>query len=222
MVLIKIDEDKNNKRVNYLLKYKNKYVLFYTLKVNPIIITPECIEKGLKEDCNSCNISCLSPRSFCIKPYKNHKKGCPNYGLKEGCPPNVPMFDKVYDINKPIYLGINEYNLIEHERKMKEKHPEWTKEALRNSRHYQPIMEAINFRAVKEWIKDYPDLVVTNYIESMGIDLVKTLKNHNIELLFGDKMDITRRIILMGSLLETAKDNIELKENVKILKFKNK
>lgn len=77
---------------------------------------PECIKQGFKEDCISCKVTedCDSPRGWCIKPYRNHPKGCKNHGNKEGCPPNVPMLWDVFDKSKSIYLGINEYDMVEH------------------------------------------------------------------------------------------------------------
>ncbi len=39
-----------------------------------------------------------SVRRLCVKPYPNHKKGCPNFNKKEGCPPTADFFDKVYDL----------------------------------------------------------------------------------------------------------------------------
>ncbi|MDD3995348.1 MAG: hypothetical protein PHC42_01425 [Bacilli bacterium] len=65
-------------------------------------------------------------------------------------------------------------------------------------------MEAINNTALKDWFKDYPNLISTNWIESMGVDLIKTLSNYGIELKFGEKIKIVRRVILMGYLLPNA------------------
>lgn len=226
MGLIKINEDFINNRVNYLLEYKKKLVEFYTLKVDPIVVYPKCIIEGFEEDCTKCNIkdTCQSPRGWCIKPYRGHPKGCINHGNKEGYPPNVPMFYDVFDKSKSIYLGINDYDMVYHIKRALKNHPEWNEFQARNSRHYQPYMEAINNKALKEWSKEYPDLVATNWIESMGVDLVSILKNHDIELKFGEQMDITRRIILMGSLLPDAleKNNLVIvkSNNIKTLRLK--
>ena len=72
-------------------------------KVKPIIIYPDCIKKsGVQGDCHTCSnkVNCLSPRSMCVKPYKNHKYGCPNFRKLPTCPPNIPcMYDQVFDIS---------------------------------------------------------------------------------------------------------------------------
>ncbi len=220
MGLIKINEIDN--RVNYLVDYKNKLASFYTLKVDPVVVYPECIRQGFKEDCISCNTSsdCDSPRGWCIKPYRNHPKGCNNYGKKEGCPPNVPMFWDVFDKSKSIFLGINDYDMVEHIKKALKNHPEWNEFQASNSRHYQPYMEAINNTALKDWFKDYPNLISTNWIESMGVDLVKTLSNYGIELKFGINLKTVRRVVLMGSLLPNALENNNLIIENKTLKLK--
>ena len=54
---------------------------------------------------------------------------------KEGCPPNIPMFDQVYDLTKPIYLIINEFNLLEHVNSIKKIHPDWSSYQLYNQRN---------------------------------------------------------------------------------------
>lgn len=38
-------------------------------------------------------------RALCVKPYYNHKKGCPNFNKKAGCPPGIGFFDKMNDLS---------------------------------------------------------------------------------------------------------------------------
>ena len=77
-------------------------------KVNPIIIYPECIlDHGYQDNC-------LSPRSMCIRPYKNHKNGCPNFGKLPTCPPNIPcMYDQAFDISD-VYAVVTKFYLEEY------------------------------------------------------------------------------------------------------------
>jgi len=58
-------------------------------------------------------------QDWCKLPYPNHPKGCPNYGKRKNCPPNVPLIDKI--IAPPYILVAIKFNLKEHMKKMKKK-----------------------------------------------------------------------------------------------------
>lgn len=154
------------------------------LKVKPIIIYPPCIKKGEKQDCLNCKIKCQTPRSFCLKPYAGHKKGCPNYGKKKHCPPNVPMFDQVFDISKDIYIIYSIFDLEEHVNKMKEKHPDWSYRRLSNLLYWQGTVRKDLKDKIKEFLKEYEPLgySVTLLPEAMGVNVTETLKQVNISL----------------------------------------
>lgn len=212
MNVIKINEKLNGKYVEYVLVTDKGRYNFSVVEVKPIVVYPNCILNGEKQHCFDCNNidNCNSPRSLCIKPYHNHPKGCPNFGKKEGCPPNIPMFDHVYDLNKPIYLIINEFNLLEHVTNMKKIHPDWSSYQLCNSRYWQGKSVSINNKVSYAWLNEYPNLVLTNWIESMGVDLINTLKSVGIDLIFGENLEVARRISLAGELLPESIERYNL------------
>jgi len=227
MKLIKINEKLNGKYTEYVLADDKQKYSFYVVEVKPIVVYPKCILNGERQHCFSCdNISnCDSPRSMCIKPYHNHPKGCSNFGKKDGCPPNIPMFDQVYDLTKPIYLIINEFNLLEHVNNMRKIHPDWSSYQLYNSRYWQGKSISINKKISYAWINEHPNLVLTNWVENMGVDLVETLKQVGIDLIFKEKLEVARRISCAGEVLLDSLnkynlyvDNInENNHNVKVL-----
>lgn len=158
------------------------------LVVNPIIIYPVCMLNGIPQNCFSCaiykNKGCISPRGLCVREYKNHKKGCPNYGKKRGCPPNVPMFDEVFDLNKDIYLISIKYDLGRHIKLMQKKHPLWTETQLKNVLYWQGTAKKQLRERIKEFIKNYREegYYVTTTPEAMGVDVTRTLKLVGIDL----------------------------------------
>lgn len=155
-------------------------------KVKPIIIYPNCLSNGIKQDCFNCGNrnNCISPRSMCLRPYHNHPDGCPNYGIKKGCPPNIEMFDQIYDISKDIFAIITVFDLAEHIKNKKIEHPDWTDFQLRNSRYWQGTDKRIHKIAIAEFNKMYPEFTVTKDPEALGVSLIETLKQINIELQF--------------------------------------
>ena len=212
MKLIKVNEKLNGKYIEYALADDKEKYNFAVAKVNPVVVYPNCILNGEKQHCFDCsNIkNCDSPRSMCIRPYHNHPKGCPNFGKKEGCPPNVPMFDQVYDLTKPIYLIINEFNLLEHVENMKKIHPDWSSYQLYNSRYWQGKSISINKKVSYAWLNEHPNLVLTNWVENMGVDLIQTLKEVDIDLIFNDNLEVARGISCAGEVLVDSLDKYDL------------
>lgn len=160
---------------------------FY-IEVEPIIIYPNCLKSGNIQDCFNCSLQkynkCESPRNLCVKFYKNHKKGCPNYGKKNECPPNAPMFDQVFNLNNPIYAIYSTYDLNAHVQKMHEKHPTWTEAQLLNVLYWQGTARKNLKQKILEFNKLFKDkgYFITTSPEAMGVDVTHTLQNVGISL----------------------------------------
>lgn len=178
-------------------------------KVDPIIIYPECIlENGIQGNCFECGRrdKCLSPRSMCIRPYKNHKYGCPNFGKLPTCPPNIPcMYDQVFDISD-VYAVVTKFYLEEWVAKRREKRPDLPDGQLRNILVWQPITKKENDYAVSEFYKENPDKVdyiSTRLLECMGVHVVDTMKEVGINIKFPPG-DIVYRISFVAKLYQEA------------------
>lgn len=203
-------------------------------KVNPIIIYPECIlEKGIQDDCRTCSKldHCLSPRSMCIKPYKNHKYGCPNFGKLDTCPPNIPcMYDQIFDVNE-VYALATKFDLEKYYQKRQKNRPDLPIGQIKNIRNWQPITLKENDYAIAEFYKENPDkqdFISTRLLECMGVDVVNTMKRVGLYLTFPVEK-YTYRIaflarVLEGSLekynFEIYEEQAKLKKGCKILKKK--
>ncbi len=160
------------------------------IKVNPIIIYPECILKnGMQDNCFTCDKlnECLSPRCMCIRPYKNHKYGCPNFGKNSTCPPNIPsMYDEVFDISD-VYAVVTKFYLEAYFNKRRERRPDLAEGQIRNIRAWQPIAIKENDYAISEFYKENPskkNYVATRLLECMGVDVINTMKKVGIEIKF--------------------------------------
>ena len=121
--------------------------------------------------------------SLCVRPYPNHKNGCPNYGKKKGCPPGVPMFDKFYDLSKPIYAIYNKFDFKGHVERMKVKHSSWSKRQLECCLYWQGTAR----KNLKERIEIFGRLTARRYVvntvpEAMGVNVTETMKRVGIEL----------------------------------------
>lgn len=145
-----------------------------------------------------------SIRSLCLRPYPNHKKGCPNYGKKKGCPPNAPMFDSVYDLSKPIYAIFTVFDFKEHVERMKGKHPDWSKRQLECCLYWQGTAR----KNLKEQVKVFKSLApdekynVTTAPEAMGVNVTETMKRAGIELEW-PPVNVAYKIAFAGILRST-------------------
>lgn len=158
------------------------------LEVRPIIIYPPCLKAGRTQDCFACALyrsgTCPSPRGACVKCYRNHRRGCPNYGKRKDCPPSVPMFDQVFDVSKPVYAIYSIFDLAEHVERMRARRPDWTEPQLLNSWFWQPTANRLLNKRITEFISIYRNAgyYATTGPEAMGIDVTETMRNAGIEL----------------------------------------
>lgn len=125
----------------------------------------------------------MGRHDLCLRPYPNHKNGCPNYGTKKGCPPGVPMFDSFYDLSKSIYAIYNVFDFKGHVDRMKVKHPNWSKRQLDCCLYWQNTAR----KKLKEKINEFIFLADERYVvntvpEAMGVNVTETMKKIGIEL----------------------------------------
>ena len=182
--------NKNVFKVNFTFSFKigdkmeTQQKIEGFVKVKPIIIYPPCLKAGKKQDCYNCKISkCPSPRGWCVRFYHGHPKGCPNYGKYGLCPPNAPMFDEIFDMNKDIYLIYIAYDLGAHMDKMKKRHPNWSERQLRNVLYWQPAAKKMHRDKIKDFLDKYAYLgFEVSTPEALGVDVTKTLGEIGIYL----------------------------------------
>jgi len=118
----------------------------------------------------------------CLDKYENHPKGCPNWGHKEGCPPNVRHFSRVYA--KEVFVVAIRFNFAAYLSLRRQAHPNWTDRALKNPRHWQGhLRHELNdflFKHLSEHEEIDGEIILSP--EAMGVDLFATCENVGIHL----------------------------------------
>ena len=133
---------------------------------------------------------------WCTLPYPNHKKGCPNYGKKDGCPPLTNNFLEI--IQDPYFLVIQEFDILTHSRKMKEKHPKWTERQCRNLLYWQKGVNKKLKNKTYELAKNMgDDYIVLEIPEANGVDVFNTCLNVGINLEMYPQ-SIIRKVMIVG------------------------
>lgn len=140
-----------------------------------------------------------SVRGLCVKEYPGHPKGCPNYNKKTGCPPKVQKYDVLYDISKPVYAIVNQFDFGEHVERMSKLHPGWSERQCECCLYWQPKARNQLLVGIRQFLRDHPEYIgnVEPCPEAMGIEITKTLIPVGIELEWPPKK-FTYQVALAG------------------------
>jgi len=135
-------------------------------------------------------------REWCLLPYPNHPKGCPNYNHKEECPPLAPVIEDFIDLKKKKWFVVAKFNLQEHANNLKAKHSDWSDKQARCVLYWQGSVRK-QLTDVCKKITLHTPLVFTLIPEAMGVQVIKTAKKLNIPIKTRPKVFV-HKIALIG------------------------
>jgi len=118
---------------------------------------------------------------WCLLPYPNHPKGCPNYGKKVGCPPDVPYLFDAMDMSRPAYFAYIKFDLKTHAEKLLIKHPEWTSRQSRCCLYWQGGVR----RDLREFCNETCEgtsMAYSTCPEAMGMNVMRTATKNGIPI----------------------------------------
>lgn len=113
-------------------------------------------------------------REWCKLPYPDHPRGCPNYGKKEGCPPQAPLIGDYFDLTKAHYFVVVQFDLRAHISRMKSLHPDWSDRQARCVLYWQGGVNKQLKEQCQSWVAGLPGFLYTLCPEAMGIDVIRT------------------------------------------------
>jgi predicted metal-binding protein len=137
--------------------------------------------------------------ALCRHPYPAHPKGCPNFGKKKGCPPQL-LFNKIFNTRKTIFAIVNEFPIGQHIEKMRQKHPDWSERQLSCCLYWQGTARKKLRENVANFELIYPEYTVSHCPEAMGVNLTETMKQVGVELEWPPR-ETAYQIALAGMLL---------------------
>lgn len=126
-------------------------------------------------------------RALCIKAYPGHIHGCPNFGKREACPPQAPLWVDEVDACFPVWFIWNEFDLGAHVEKMRSTHPDWSQRMLYNPLYWQGTARKQLRTAAAQVLQytkthNYPQYTIYYCPEAMGIDVTHTALNIGVIL----------------------------------------
>jgi len=133
-------------------------------------------------------------KAWCELPYPGHPKGCPNYPSK--C--NFTKVEEYYDLSKPHWFSIIEFNIGQFAAKMKAVHPEWSDRQCRCVLYWQNGVRKLLNDECKQFI-GAKNLICHKVPEAMGVNVMLTMRK-SLGLNIAIKPVYTvRKIALIGS-----------------------
>ena len=137
---------------------------------------------------------------WCALPYPGHPKGCPNYGQRPGvCPPNAPYVTDVFDLNKPLFFIIVEFDLVAHMSNMHIKHPNWSDKQLRNCLYWQEKPRKQLRKLTNKAMFMLPINHTEYKLQALGINVYTTCRKAGIPLQRIRTLKLSRHISVVGS-----------------------
>lgn len=142
-------------------------------------------------------------RNLCFRAYPGHKKGCPNFGKRDICPPKAPQIGDYFDLSKRIMAVCIHWNIGQHIEKMKAKHPNWSERQCACCLYWQGTVRKqlryeVKYNLSRIPLFDGGELISTDCPEAMGVDVTATMKSVGIILEWPPKR-IVRKIALIGT-----------------------
>ena len=139
----------------------------------------------------------LRAREWCKLPYPDHPKGCPNYGKRDTCPPQCPIWN---DIIEPPYLLVGvKFALKVWSERMKERHPKWSDRQARCCLYWQGKVRK-RLREICEEVKLHhlgSNFIISYTPEAMGVHVFETCYKNGIKL-HKNPQDFVWKIAIIG------------------------
>lgn len=134
---------------------------------------------------------------WCLLPYYNHPKGCPNYNKKDICPPKQKTITKLIDTNKPMFFALSTFYLDIFKIKMKEIHPNWTDKQCGCVLYWQS-------KSRKQMMIQAKKLIINNKIiltcpEGAGVNVYASLNKCGFNLEKIKNLKICHHVALVGT-----------------------
>ena len=129
--------------------------------------------------------------TWCMLPYPNHPKGCPNFPK---CPSEHLDF-RAYQYYE-WFAVVEEFDLGAHAQRMKDKHPGWTRRQCRNLLYWQGGVRKRLREKAQAQAEEIKAHIILQIPEATGVDVYKTMKEHGLEL--RPDPDIVYKIMILG------------------------
>ena len=122
-------------------------------------------------------------REWCLLPYPMHPDGCPNYDGSAFCPPYAPKVENEFDLSKPHWFVVIEFDIGKFATKMKNAHPEWSDRNCRNCLRWQGgVKKRLKIACERLMQAKKGELIYDLRPEAMGVHVFVTARRLGIPI----------------------------------------
>lgn len=140
-------------------------------------------------------------RKLCTRPYPGHRKGCPNFNKRKGCPPKTKLVTSILDMQKPVWLVWNIFGFGAHVGTLRKKHPDWSERQLANCLYWQgKARKQLRVRVAKFLLGRGREAIYYKVLyipEAHGVNVTATMAKHGLALQWPPK-DYTVQVAVAG------------------------
>jgi len=141
-------------------------------------------------------------REWCTLPYPGHKHGCPNYGQRSSCPPQVCTIDEWLKGTGKLWLVYVTFDLEHHVITMKHKHPEKSDRWCRSVLYWQGTvnkqLRELAPMIAMNLVEDSACYKITYCPEAMGVDVISTAQKVGLAVTRKYPLMIVHKIALIA------------------------
>lgn len=120
------------------------------------------------------------------------------YGIRSGCPPLVLYVEEILDLGRPIYLVLQEFDLVGYVEGRRKLFPDWTEAQLRNVLYWQNG----NLVALRRRVDSEHRLLRTGTAlikpEANGVNVYRTAEASGLRLERIEGLRTCRHVALLG------------------------
>jgi len=140
-------------------------------------------------------------REWCLLPYPDHPKGCPNFGKSKVCPPFAPHVESFVDLALPLWFVIEEFDLKSHVARMISKHAGWSDRQARCVLYWQGSVKSRLQASADRFCLEHPGTHHTLCPEAMGVNVIATGRSVGLPIQ-SSPLDTIFKIALVGYIKE--------------------
>ena len=145
----------------------------------------------------------MEVRTLCCRAYPGHRRGCPNYRKRAGCPPDGPLIVELLDLTEATWAVWVEFDIAAHREKMLRAHPGWSRRQADCCLYWQGGVlkrlrrEVENFRELVEQSPLDMPLKTLYCPEAAGVNVTETMRRIGVELEWPPEK-IVRKVAIVG------------------------
>lgn len=129
----------------------------------------------------------VGPGLLCQRRYQGHRKGCPNYGKRDTCPPHAEQWNQEF-VDNHLWVAVwNKFAFGDHVKYLRRVHPAWTRRQLECCLYWQPTARKRLKMLLDQFMTELSDegraeAAIWKIPEAHGVNVTQTMASIGVFL----------------------------------------